>query len=319
MVKKERDAKFIIYQVLYIFVITVLALKGADLTLNRVISKDKAVSKSVRDSLVTVIDSLYAKGINFDVKINENATTENKELKEKVEKMKTQLATLNQRIKEIPPEEKTKPPVPKPKEEETINQAPISNAQTFIQYTWNEATNNGNVPTSIYDPKDMSKPIVTINPGEQKKFDLDGQTEVIAKFGSQEQRIKVVPNKPPQIVIQRATTKMNSSDIYVQDLQRITVYTVTIVDERPDQLKISYSGPISVSGPLKNSEGEPVYNVSLRIASTESLYEQWLDRNKTLKDSDGRYKVNFFFIAYDTRTKDRVQVGESIYFTDFSR
>jgi hypothetical protein len=317
MIKKERDSKFIIYEVLYIFVITVLALKGADLSLNRVISKDKAVSKSVRDSLVTVIDSLYSKGINFDIKINENMSEENTELKEKVQKMKTQLASLNKRMKEIPPPEK--PPEEKPKPEETINQAPISTAQTFIQYTWNIATNNGNVPTSIYDPKDMNHPIVTVNPGEEKKFNLDGQSEVIAKFGSQEQTIKVVPNKPPQINMQVVTTQMSSSDIYVQDLQRITVYKVTIVDERPDQLKISYSGPISVSGPFKDSKGDPVYNVSLRIASTESLYEQWLDRNKTLRDSDGRYKVNFFFIAYDPRTKDRVQVGEPIYFTDFSR
>jgi hypothetical protein len=319
MIKKERDSKFIIYEVLYIFVITVLALKGADLSLNRVVSKDKVVSKTVRDSLVAVIDSLYSKGINFDIKVNENVSEENTQLKEKVEKMKTQLASLDKRIKEIPPEQRVQQPEQKPKTEETINQAPISTAQTFIQYTWNIATNNGNVPTSIYDPKDMSHPIVTVNPGEQKKFNLDGESEVIAKFGSQEQTIKVVPNKPPKIDIESVTTQMNNSDIYVQDLQRITVYKVTIIDERPDQLKITYSGPISVSGPYKDSNGDPVYNVSLKIASTESLYEQWLDRNNTLRDSNGRYKVNFFFIAYDPRTKDRVQVGEPIYFTDFSR
>jgi hypothetical protein len=37
MIRKERDSKFVIYQVLYIFVITVLALKGADLNLRRVV------------------------------------------------------------------------------------------------------------------------------------------------------------------------------------------------------------------------------------------------------------------------------------------
>ena len=46
MIKKERDSKFIIYQVLYIFVITVLAIKGADLNLREVVSKEHAVMKA---------------------------------------------------------------------------------------------------------------------------------------------------------------------------------------------------------------------------------------------------------------------------------
>ncbi len=38
-----------------------------------------------------------------------------------------------------------------------------------------------------------------------------------------------------------------------------------------------------------------------------------------LKDNDGRYKVNFFFNVADLISKDRIQVGDSFYFTDFSR
>lgn len=317
MVQKERDSKFIIYQVLYIFVITVLALKGADLDLNKVVSKDQAVSKNVRDSLVTIIDSLYAKGINFDIKIDENAAIENVELKEKLASMKTELKKITEKIKEIPPEERV--PEIKEEREQTKLQLPIALTQTFIQNTWNTAENSGNVPTSIYDPKNMSNPIVVIPPGEERKFDLQDQTEVVAKFGSQEQKIKVLPNKPPEIKIERVTTKMNGSDIYLQDLQRITVYKVTILDERPDQLKITYTGPISVNGPTKDSKGNLVYNVSPNIAPTESRYNEWLERNNILEDANGRYKINFFFTAVDTKSKDRVQVGDSFFFTDFSK
>jgi hypothetical protein len=316
MIRKERDSKFIIYQVLYIFVITVLALKGADLDLNKVILSKEAVKKSVRDSLVTVIDSLYAKGINFDIKINENMAEQNVALKEKVASMKQELSSLTKRIKEIPPEKK-EPPKEEPVKEQTLLQSPLSVNQTFIQYTWNKAKNNGNVPSGIYDPADMNTPLVVIPPGQEKIFNLTNQKEVVVKFGSQEQRIKVLPNKPPEVKI--VTTKMNSSDIYVQDLQRITVFKVTIIDERPDQLKVSYTGPISVSKPARDSKGDLVYNVSLNIAPTESRYEQWLDRNRTLRDSDGRYKVNFFFTVADEISKDKVQVGDSFYFTDFSR
>ena len=317
MVQKNRDSKFIIYQVLYIFVITVLALKGADLDLNRVVLKDEVVDKSVRDSLMVMLDSLTALGIKFDVKVEENALEENAALKEKLASLNTKMKEVTEKLKLQPPEEK---PEEKPEvKEQEILQSPISLKQTFIQYTWNKATNSGNVPTSLYDPKDMSKPLVVIPPGQEKTFDLTNQTEVVARYGSQEDRIKVVPNRPPEVKIARVTTKMNNSDIYVQDLQRITVFTVTIVDERPEQLKVSWSGPISVSGPMKDTKGNPVYNVSLKIASNENRFDEWLDKFGNLREADGRYKVNFFFTVVDERSKDRVQVGDSFYFTDFSK
>jgi hypothetical protein len=315
MLQKERDSKFVIYQVLYIFVITVLALKGADLDLSRVVSKENVVDKSVKDSLVVLIDSLNALGLKFNIQIEEDPLKENVELKEKLASMNRQMNLLTQRLKEIPPEVKKEPDI----REQTQLQLPISAAQTFIQNTWNEARNTGNVPTEIYDPENMSKPIAVIPPGQSIKFDLTGQKEVVAKFGSRQERIEVLPNKPPVVKIERATTKMNAQDIYVQELQRITVYNVSIIDERPDQLKVTYSGPISVSGPHKDTKGNPVYYVSLKIASSANRYEEWLDRNATLREPDGRYKVNFFFTVVDERSKDRVQVGDSFFFTDFSK
>lgn len=315
MVRKERDSKFVIYQVLYIFVITVLALKGADLDLRRVALEDETVNVSVRDSLMSVLDSLYSLGIDFSIKIDPNVVVENEE-------MKKQLAEMNRKleaVKDYVPPPKEEKPKEEPKEEQTKLQLPISLKQTFIQHTWNTARNSGNVPTTIYDPRDRSKPIVVIPPGKESKFDLTDQTEVIVAFGTQEERVKVVPNKPPEIQIERVTTKMNASDIYVQELQRITAFTVTIIDNRPEQLKVSYSGPISVTGPQKDSNGNMVYNVSLRIAATENQYDDWVDKNETLRESDGRYKANFFFIVIDERTKDRVQVGDSFFFTDFAK
>lgn len=314
MINKNRDSKFVIYQVLYIFVITVLALKGADLDLRRVALEEDTVQKEVRDSLMAVLDSLYALGIDFSIKIDPNVVVEN-------EQMRQQLAELNRKLETIkdyvppPKEEEIKEEVV---EEETKLPSPISNKQTYIQHTWNIARNTGTVPVSIYDPKNTNSPIVVVPAGQEKKFDLTDQTEVIIKFGSQEERIKVLPNKAPEIKIERVTTKMNSADIYVKDLQRITAFKVTIVDQRPDQLKVTYAGPISVSGPTKDSNGNLIYNVSLKIASTENAFDDWLDRNGNLREADGRYKVNFFFTVVDEKSKDRVQVGDSFFFTEFS-
>lgn len=321
MVQKNRDSKFIIYQVLYILLITIIALKGAELDLSRVVKSDQVVDVSVKDSLQILIDSLYASGLNFEIKIDENVAEENIELKSRLASMQQEVASLTTKIKEIPAEDRQPKPEPEiePNREQTRMQSPIALSQTFIQHTWNEAKNTGNVPTEVYDPKNMSTPIAVIPPGQTKKFDLGDQEEVVLKFGSQTEKIEVVPNRPPEVKIERVTTKMNASDIYVQDLQRITVYKVTVLDERIDQLKVIHSGPISVTGPEKDTKGNLVYNVSLNLAPTASRYEEWLDKNQTLRESGGRYKVNFFFTVIDERTKDKVQVGDSFFFTDFSR
>ena len=311
MIKKERDAKFIIYQVLYIFVITVLALKGADLNLREVVSKDQTVNKSVRDSLVVLIDSLYAQGSKFEIKVD-SSKIENKELKEK-------LVTLNRRLQEIKPPEKKEGPVKPEEKEQTKLQSPISISQILYQDTWNIVKNNGNVPAEIYDPASLSRPIVVIPAGEEKKFDIENQSSLILKFGSQEEVLKTTPRRPPTVRISKVTTKMEGSDIYVQDLQRTTVFTVTIVDNRPDQLSVSYTGPISVSGPLRDAGGNLVYNVSLKIASSQAKFNDWVDKFGDLQDANGRYKANFFFTVVDKKANHRVQVGDTFYFTDFSR
>ena len=169
MIKRERDSKFVIYQVLYIFIITVLALKGAELDLNRVALEEETVDISVQDSLVAILDSLYALGIDFSIQIDPNVVEENTELKDQLASLNKSLKVLKEQIKEVPP----------PKEiieEQTKLQSPISLKQQFIQNTWNVATNHGSIPTLVYDPENLSSPIVEIPPGEERKFDLQNQT-----------------------------------------------------------------------------------------------------------------------------------------------
>ena len=316
MIRRERDSKFVIYQVLYIFVITVLALKGADLDLRRVALKDETVQVSVRDSLMAVLDSLYALGIDLSIKIDANVLIENEDMRKQIAEMNRKLDAVKDYV---PPPKEEEKPMEQPKEEQLKMQLPISLKQTFIQHTWNIAKNSGTVPTSLLDPRDRSKPIVVIPPGQEIKFDLTDQNEVIVAFGSQEERVKVIPNKPPEIKIERVTTKMNSRTIYVQELQRITAFTVTVIDNRPEQLKISFNGPISATGPQNDANGNMVYNVSLKLAANENQFDDWTDKNEQLRESDGRYKANFFFTVVDERTKDRVQVGDSFFFTDFAK
>ncbi len=314
MARQNKDSKFIIYQVLYIFVVTVLALKGAGLDLGEVVKKEDTVQKEVRDSLLAVIDSLNAKGLSFSINIDTNVVEQNIELKKQIASLSTNLKDLAKKIKTVPK------PKDKPIEKNEIKlPSPFSKTKTFLQYAWNTAENKGKVPVRIFDPSNMTEPIVVVPPDETVKFDLTDQDEVIVNFGSQDERVKVVKNEPPKINIESVTTKMSKSDIYVQELQRITVFRVTISDERIDQLKINYTGPINVTGPTEDKEGNLVYNVSLNIARNEAKFDEWADRNENLQEADGRYKANFFFDVYDVKSKHKVNVGDSFYFTDYDK
>ncbi|MCB9209659.1 MAG: hypothetical protein H6610_05085 [Ignavibacteriales bacterium] len=316
MIRRSRDAKFVIYQVLYIFVITVLALKGAEINLGEVIDKDKVVEKSVRDSLINVVDSLSALGLKFNIEVDKSVISENKILKEQLSQLNTQVVSLKNKVKETPINTK--------KENNNISEikknlpSPFSTNKTFLKFARNTAENKGDFEVKIIDPANNSQ-IASIPANGKVDFELTNQDEVMIAFGNQKEKIKVIDNMPPEISIEKVTSKMNKTDIYVKELQRTTCFNVTISDERLEQIKIEHSGPISVTGPNNDNKGNLVYNVSLMLAANEDKFNDWADRNDHLVDSEGRFKTNFFFTAYDTKSKQKVEVGETFYFTEFTK
>ncbi|MBI1932334.1 MAG: hypothetical protein HYS24_07330 [Ignavibacteriales bacterium] len=315
MVRRSRDAKFVIYQVLYIFVITVLALKGAEINLGEVVKKENVVSKSVRDSLINVVDSLSKLGLKFNIEIDENVISENKDLREKLSQLNTQVASLSKKVKETPLPEPVKEK--EIKKEETVP-SPFSKSLEFLQYATNIAENKGDYIVSIVDPKNNSE-LIKVEPNSKKEFELTNQNEILIKYANQTDRVKVKNNLPPEVDIKKSTTKMDKGDIFVKDLQKTTCFTVEVRDEKIEQIKVTYSGPITVSGPQQDKKGNLVYNISLNLANTEEKFNSWADRNEQLIDSEGRYKANFFFTAFDTKSKQKTEVGEAFYFTEFSK
>lgn len=314
MIRRSRDAKFIIYQVLYIFVITVLALKGAEINLGEVVKKENVVEKSVRDSLINVVDSLSKLGLKFNIEVDPNVVIENKILKDKLNNLNTQVASLSSKISLIPKPDK-KENVKKPK---ANLPSPFSTSKSFLQFASNNGENQSNVSVEIRDPKSNDL-IVSIPPNGSKVFELTDQSEVLLQYGGQEEIVKVKKNLPPEIMIEKVTTKMDKSNIYVNELQRSTCFNVRISDERLAQIKINYSGPISVAKPRKDKKGDLIYTVSLNLVGNEDKFYDWIDKNNMEEDAEGRYKVNFFFSAFDTKSKQKVEVGDSFFFTEFSK
>jgi len=296
MRKRQHDVKFVIYQALYLVVIALITIKGAEIDLTKV--ERAGASDSLRVALEErkrYNDSLAAE----IAKQEEAARRIQEELARKQaedERIKREIERLQKAAKDLP----------------------LSVTQTYIQYTWNLAKNSGSVPVEIYDPKDRSKPIAVILPGEEKRFDLEGQTEVIAKFGGQEQSIPVAPNKPPAVRIEKVTTKMEGSRIRLAELQSVSCFKVTIEDERPDQLKVLFSGPVTAAGPTKDSRGNLIYFITPNIARIEDAFQSWIDKHGDAREADGRYKANFFINISDSRTGEKFPpTGGSIYFTDF--
>ena len=296
MRKRQHDVKFIIYQALYLVVICLITIKGAEIDLSKV------ESAGASDSLRVALEQRK--------RYNDSLAAEIAKQEEAARKIQEDLA------RRMAEEERIQ------REMERLKKAskdlPLSVTQTYIQYTWNLAKNSGTVPVEIYDPKDRSRPIAVINPGEERKFDLEGQTEVIAKFGMKETSIPVAPNKPPAIRIEKITTKMEGSKIHLAELQAISCYKVTVEDDRPDQLKVSFTGPISATGPTRDTKGNLIYFVSPNLARTDEALTSWIDKHGDSREADGRYKVNFFLTVTDSRTGEKFgPTGGAYYFTDF--
>lgn len=296
MRKRQHDVKFIIYQALYLVVIALITIKGAEIDLTKV---EKA---GASDSLRVVLEQRQRYNDSLAAEIAKQEAAARK-IQEELARKQAEDERIRQEMERL---------------KKGAKDLPLSVTQTYIQHTWNLAKNSGSVPVEIYDPKDRSHPIVVIAPGEEKRFDLGGQTEVIAKFGNREQAIPVAPNMPPTIRIEKVTTKMEGSRIKLYELQQISCFKITIEDDRPDQLKVSFSGPVTATGPTKDSRGNLIYFVTPSIARTEEAFQAWVERHGDAREADGRYKVNFFLNVSDSRTGEKFPpTGGSIYFTDF--
>ncbi len=83
--RKQKDVKFIIYQSLYIFVVCVIAIKGANLDLRQVVEDDGTVKpKITQDSLEKLYDlmqKMVMVDTNYFVIVDKKLLEENEKLR----------------------------------------------------------------------------------------------------------------------------------------------------------------------------------------------------------------------------------------------
>lgn len=309
--RKNRDVKFIIYQSLYIFVISVLALKGANLDLTEVVSKEKVVEKTYTDSLKIMIDSLLARGYIPEIKFDTTQKFTNpEEMQKKLQEAQQQLAVLKmnspsitvnttspgiqlqqtniteekEKIQDKPKEEKI--------EEKEGKELDFKIPQTFTQFTSNSISNPSSVTIEIYG-SDGSM-IATVPPGGSRSFQLGGQNSLTFKGGGVSKTVSTKENVKPKVTMQRLVSA--GEDVSVRNLQSTVGYRVTISDDYPGQLDVKFSGPVSVkqSGPL-------VYDVTLNFLNSKSAYDNFTENREAP-----------FSVSFQISVKDRIATQHNV-------
>lgn len=309
--RKNRDVKFIIYQSLYIFVISVLALKGANLDLTEVVSKEKVVEKTYTDSLKIMIDSLLARGYIPEIKFDTTQKFTNpEEMQKKLQEAQQQLAVLKlnspsitvnttspgiqlqqtniteekEKVQDKPKEEKI--------EEKEGKELDFKIPQTFTQYTSNSISNPSSVTIEIYG-SDGSM-IATVPPGGSRSFQLGGQNSLTFKGGGVSKTVSTKENVKPKVTMQRLVSA--GEEVSVRNLQSTVGYRVTISDDYPGQLDVKFSGPVSVkqSGPL-------VYDVTLNFLNSKSAFDNFTESREAP-----------FSVSFQISVKDRIATQHNV-------
>ncbi len=297
-IRKSRDVKFVIYQVLYIFVICVIALKGADINLEEVIEKENVVEKSYADSLKSYIDSLINLGLIPEIKVDTTRKFENiEELKRQLISMKSQLAVVQTSPSFKEPELKQRQPEQQEQKKEEkleFKEQEITPMQvsTLTQYTNNTLTNRGNLPLEIYG--DDGSLITSIPAGGSKTFVLKGQKSVTYKQGGQSKTVSTKENAKPKLNIQRLVNI--GPDASLRSMQSVTGYRITVTDDFPDQLEVNITGPVK----FKQASSD-TYDVTLNFLQSKSAFDNYTENR------EAPYTATFQVIVKDKISGHTVQ------------
>lgn len=295
--KAGRDIKFVIYQVLYIFVICVIALKGADINLEEVLSKESAVPKDVADEMKRRLDSLLAIGIVPTMQWDESKIYS----KEDVEKMLAGMEPIKMtntftgnysdpKIEEEKPQKETTTP-------KTDKLASVQGVE-FTQFTRPRLTNPYNETLEIYGD---GKLVVNIPPKGNATVPVNGENSFTFIVGDAKDTKPTKEKQTPKIDIQKVGS--GGPDASLRSVQNSVGFRVTIVSNYPGDLSVNISGPVS------SKQVSPTqFDVTLTLLNSESAFDAWT------KSKEEPYKAGFTVTVKD-KYNPRVSLSQMGVFT----
>lgn len=265
--RKSKDIKFLLYQVLYIFVVCVMAIKGADLTLTQVIEDDGKpkiiLSQERMDSIQKLLDKAIIVDTNRYALIDKELLKNDSKTQELVRQTMLNNGSF---VSNEPTEDKQviEHKIEKVEQKIEIDEIILGTVELF-QFHQNTVPNQGNSPITIAG--------VTIPPHSTGKVTLGGESIVTITSGSVSKTVNVKENKKPQISFQRITTM--GEETKVTNLQRNVGFRVTITDDFPEQLNVKFNGAVSVV-----DRGNGVYDVTMNAFGSRSAYENYIENKQ---------------------------------------
>lgn len=302
--KKSRDVKFIIYQSLYIFVVCVVAIKGANLNLTQVVEDDGTPKPQITmDSLEKLYEVLKL-SVMVDtsrfVIVPKSLLAENERLQQIVQNMpKIDLnmympkVDMSQYIKVTPEQKKI---LEEKKEEPSEMQEIRIGNISMTQYTMNTLNNPYDVSLEIVG-------ITTIPPKSTKTFETGGQSSVVIRVGSSSKTVELKPNQKPKINFQRIASM--GEETKVTELQRTVCYRVSIDDDFPGQLDVKFTGPVTVK-----QQGTS-YDITLNAFSSKAAFDNFTE------GKDSPYSLGFTVSVTDKIAGHKITGQNSFIFGEW--
>ncbi|MGB9696206.1 MAG: hypothetical protein ACP5P3_00015 [Ignavibacteria bacterium] len=286
-----RDVKFVIYQVLYIFVVCVIALKGADINLEEVIDVKKVVERSYADSLKRFIDSILALGLVPQISIDTTKQFTLEDLQRAIAEIKKEIPSPEEKkmLVALQPDEmivkksEYVPPKVEPELKESKDiQAKVQGVQ-LTQYTVNKITNPYNGTLEILGD---GKLLASIPPKQSATVKIGGESKLTFKVGDAMDVVSTKENQLPQITLQKVGP--SGEDASLRSVQGSVGYRIIITDDFPSNLEVSFSGPVITKQVDKN-----VFDVTLNFLQSETAFDAWS------KNKSAPYKVTFSVTVKD--------------------
>ncbi len=297
--RKQKDVKFIIYQALYIFVVCVIAIKGANLDLDAVEIKKmiepgyvyidtsgKVLIDRDRASRLIEIDTARFMIVSID------------EYKKNPDKYVGLIKIIPGDINPNPPPTDPNPPQPPVKVDpvKPIKPMVLGKLELF-QFHQNTVNNQNDYPITIAG--------VTIAAHSTGRVMLGGESVVTITGGDQNITANVKPNEKPKINMQIVASM--GEDTRVTQLQRSVCYRVTISDDFPGQLDVKFSTGVTVK-----EVAVKVYDVTMNYFGSKSAFE-----NFKANKEDSPYSVGFTVSVSDNIAGHKITGQNSFSFGEW--
>ncbi len=305
--KQKRDVKFIIYQSLYIFIICIIAMKGADINLDAVEIKrmiDPGYVYIDTSGKVLIDRDKANKLIEFDS--TRYIVISRDEYNKDPDKFAGLIINNPGSIGSII--DPTQPPIDNTTKipDETKNLNPGSQSiqikfpSNFVQFRQNSINNPNNTEMKVA----TSSGTTVIPANSSNSITIMGDNTITLSAGGYTETFNVKENKKPQVSFQRITT-MND-ETKVTTLQRNVCYRVTVQDDYPDQLEVKINGPVTFKQVSDNT-----FDITMNAFGSISAF------NNFTQDKSSPYSVGFTVSITDKISGHKITGQQSFVFGEW--